>query len=71
MRKGLTAQQFMATLSTAGREESKPLPAPLNHPTTMEVERWEDGQWVTRTLVWNARFEQYREFVNDLEATNV
>jgi hypothetical protein len=48
--KGMTAGEFMATLSTVGREERKPAP---EKPNVMVVDRWIDGRWVTKSYAWD------------------
>lgn len=65
-RTNIALKVFLATLSTAGREERKPEPEPTGKPATVTVERFEDGKWVIREYAWNEAEHSY-----SIEVANV
>ncbi len=53
--KGMSAREFMASLSTAGREEFPVIkaPKPQQDSTVISISRWIDGRWVKKFYQWD------------------
>lgn len=51
--KGMSAREFMATFSAAGREERMPRPEPPGLPETVTVDRYVNGKWISKTYAWD------------------
>lgn len=63
-RTNIALKVFMATLSTAGREERTPQPESTK-PKVMAVDRWIDGEWVTKFYTWDDAEGSYAIDVSD------